>query len=84
MLDGHTVPWALELRSPGNVGESEVNDLLLRCENELDRLNKERRLTSDALPLFRELAESLERRLGLTDRRSAPRSSDPQRRRSPA
>jgi hypothetical protein len=62
------------------VGESEVNDLLLRCENELDRLQRERRLTSDALPAFRELAESLERRLGVTDRRSVPRASAPERR----
>jgi hypothetical protein len=52
----------------------------LRCETELDRLQRERRLTSDALPAFRELAESLERRLGVIDRRSAPRASAPERR----
>lgn len=52
---------------------SDVNDLLMRCQEHLDNLHKQQRLTSDALPAFRELAEALERRVGTADRRQKPR-----------
>jgi hypothetical protein len=51
----------------------DVNDLLARCEDQLDLLKQEHRLSSDALPAFRELAEALERRVGTPDRRQHPR-----------
>lgn len=58
----------------------DVNDLLLRCQAHLDDLHKQRRLTSDALPAFRELAEALERRVGTADRRHLPRTDRTERR----
>lgn len=58
----------------------DVNELLMRCKVQLDDLHKERRLTSDALPAFRELAEALERRVGTADRRHQPRSKRAERR----
>lgn len=58
----------------------DVNDLLIRCQEHLDDLHKQHRLTSDALPAFRELAEALERRVGTADRRHQPRSDRTDRR----
>jgi hypothetical protein len=58
----------------------DVNDLLMRCQEHLDDLHKQRRLTSDALPAFRELAEALERRVGTADRRHQPRPERTERR----
>ena len=58
----------------------DVNDLLMRCQQHLDDLHKQHRLTSDALPAFRELAEALERRVGTADRRHQPRSDQTERR----
>jgi len=60
--------------------KSDVNELLLRCKEHLDDLHKEHRLTSDALPAFRELAEALERRVGTADRRQQPRPGQAERR----
>jgi len=59
---------------------ADVNELLLRCQEHLADLHKERRLTSDALPAFRELAEALERRVGSADRRHKPRAGHTERR----
>lgn len=58
----------------------EINALLARCEEHLLTLKKERRLTRDALPAFRELADALERRVGPADRRHKPRQGDGDRR----
>lgn len=58
----------------------DVNELLMRCQAHLDDLHRERRLTSDALPAFRELAEALERRVGGADRRHKPRADETERR----
>jgi hypothetical protein len=49
-----------------------INELLARCEQHLVRLRQEHRLTSDALPAFRALAQALERRVGPADRRHRP------------
>jgi hypothetical protein len=59
---------------------TDVNDLLMRCQEHLDDLHKQHRLTSDALPAFRELAEALERRVGTADRRHLPRPEGTERR----
>jgi hypothetical protein len=59
---------------------ADVNELLMRCQERLDDLYRERRLTSDALPAFRELAEALERRVGGADRRHKPRADQTERR----
>lgn len=58
----------------------DVNDLLIRCKEHLDDLHKEHRLSSEALPVFRELAEALERRVGRPDRRHQPRPASTDRR----
>lgn len=58
----------------------DVNDLLIRCQEHLDDLHKQHRLSSDALPAFRELAEALERRVGTADRRHQPRRTGADRR----
>jgi hypothetical protein len=64
-----------------NVSENaDVNDLLTRCQEHLDDLHRQHRLTSDALPAFRELAEALERRVGIADRRHLPRQDRTDRR----
>jgi hypothetical protein len=69
----------LALRS-GVAENPDVNELLIRCKEHLDDLYRERRLTSDALPAFRELAEALERRVGIADRRHLPRQDRTERR----
>ena len=58
----------------------DVNDLLMRCQEHLDDLHKQHRLTTDALPAFRELAEALERRVGTADRRHLRRPESTERR----
>lgn len=60
----------------GDLDTVSINELLARCEEHLLRLRDEQRLTSDALPAFRELAEALERRVGPADRRHRPRAAD--------
>lgn len=51
-----------------------IDELLRKCEEELRQLRADRRLTRDALPTFRALAQALERRVGPPDRRHKPRS----------
>jgi hypothetical protein len=58
----------------------DVNELLTRCQEHLDDLHRAHRLSSDALPAFRELAEALERRVGGADRRHKPRADQTERR----
>lgn len=56
-----------------------IDELLRKCEGELRRLRQDRRLTRDALPAVRALAQALEQRPGPPDSRHKSRSDSDRR-----